>query len=130
MLVKQLPRHRLLRAVLALCLLAQLGAPALGYAQACAMPGAGDHAMAMDAHGGAIAAESVMNATHATHAMDAMECCQDDGPCLMAQCMAPPGVCGAGFLPAEPTAIAVVPSPPPLSPGALPRRHFRPPIAA
>ena len=122
--MKRLFRHRLLRAVLALCLLTQLGAPVLGYAQPCAMPGAGDHAMAMDAHGGAIAAESAMSA------MDAMECCQDDGPCLMAQCMAPPGVCGAGFLPAEPPAVAVVLSPPPLSPGALPRRHFRPPIAA
>jgi hypothetical protein len=121
--VKRLLRHRLLRAVLALCLLGQLGAPALGFAQPCAMPGADDHAMAMtmDAHGESMAAGD---------AMEAMDCCQDDGPCLMAHCMAPPGTCGAEFIPAPLPAVTAGPAAPPLFPRALPRRHFRPPIAA
>ena len=63
-------------------------------------------------------------------AMDAADCCQDDGPCLLAHCMAPVGACAAPpvlvRLPlAAPGPAAVV-----LIPRAVPQRHFRPPIAA
>jgi hypothetical protein len=35
-----------------------------------------------------------------------MDCCQDDGPCLMGHCMAPPGACGAELIPAPLPAVA------------------------
>ncbi len=113
-------RPGLLRAVLALCLVGQLVAPALGFAQPCAMPaGAGaEHAMVMAAHDGGMVAA------------DAADCCQDEGPCLMAQCMAPTGACAAPPT-LEPLPVAAAgPAAPLLSPRAVPQRHFRPPIAA
>lgn len=125
--VKRLLRHRLLRAVLALCLLGQLGTPVLGFAQPCAMSAADDHAMAMDAHRGAMPVAGPMDVTDS---MEAMDCCEGDGPCLMAHCMAPPGACSAEFIPTPPAAVAVGPSAIPLFPRTLPQRHFRPPIAA
>jgi len=126
--VKPLLRHRLLRAVLALCLFGQLGVPVLGFAQPCTMSGAGDHAMVMDLHGGAMSGD-VMSAD-AMAAMGGTDCCQDDGPCLMAHCMAPPAACGAESLLAPPPGLVAGPAAPRLSPRVLPQRHFRPPIAA
>ncbi|HBO14572.1 MAG TPA: hypothetical protein DD491_17445 [Halieaceae bacterium] len=125
--LKRLLRHRLLRAVLALCLLGRLGVPVLGFAQPCTMPGTGDHAGVMDAHG-AMSVDAV--AAGATVAMDGVDCCQDDGPCQMAHCMVPPAACGAQPLLAPPPGFVTGPASPRLSPRALPQRHFRPPIAA
>lgn len=125
--VKRLLRHRLLHAVLALCLLGQLGVPVLGFAQPCAMPAADDHAMAMEAHRGAM---PVAGAMDVMDSLQAMACCEGDGPCLMAHCMAPNGACSAEFVPAPPAAVAVFPSSISLFPRTLPQRHFRPPIAA
>ncbi|HKK23096.1 MAG TPA: hypothetical protein VJ947_05365 [Pseudohaliea sp.] len=106
------------RALLAFCLLAQLGAPALGLAQPCAMSADGDHAAAMAAEGGAMAA------------MDAGDCCEDEGSCLMAHCMAPVGACAAEPIPLRLPLAGVDPAPSAPIPPALPRQHFRPPIPA
>ena len=119
--MNRLLRHRVLRAILALCLLGQLAGPVLALAQPCPMPDEGGHAMAAMAHHGSPADGA---------AMDAADCCQDDGPCLLAHCMAPVGACAAPpvlvRLPlAAPGPAAVV-----LIPRAVPQRHFRPPIAA
>jgi len=130
--LKGLLRHRLLRAVLALCLTGQLGVPVLGLAQPCTMPGTGDHARVMDAHGamsGDVMSVDAME-TGAVAAMDGMDCCQDDGPCRMAHCMVPPAACGAQPLLAPLPGLVTGPAVPRLSPRSLPQRHFRPPIAA
>ncbi|MHA7815375.1 MAG: hypothetical protein ACX93N_02795 [Pseudohaliea sp.] len=113
-----LSRPGLCQAVLALCLLGQLCAPALGLALPCAMPAGGEHAMVMEAHDSGMVA------------VDSADCCQDEGPCLMAQCMAPTGACAAPpALERLPVAAAGAAAPL-FTPRVLPRRHFRPPIAA
>ncbi|KGE02970.1 hypothetical protein [Pseudohaliea rubra] len=119
--MNRLLRQRVLRTILALGLLGQLAVPALALAQPCPMPHEGGHAMAAMAEHGSMEDGG---------AMDAADCCQDDGPCLLAHCMAPVGACAAPpmlvRLPlAAPGPAAVV-----LNPRAIPQRHFRPPIAA
>jgi hypothetical protein len=124
--VNRLLRHRLLRAVLTLCLLGQLAASALAFAQPCAMPGEGEHSMATTAHHGALADSAVMD----TAVMDTADCCGDAGPCLMAHCMAPVGACAALPVLVRLPVAAAAPAAPALIPRAVSQRHFRPPIAA